>query len=73
MSYPQANPNEDYVLQTPGGITVVHTHNTPDMDGIIYEISKIADEDAGKYDCHVYASSISSETRGYLTVFNGKL
>ena len=43
------------------------------MDGIIYEISRITDEDAGEYDCHVYASSISSETRANLTVFNGKL
>lgn len=72
MSYPQANPNEDYILQHPDGLTVVHTHNTPDMDGIIYEINRITDEDAGEYDCHVYARSVSSETRAYLTVFNGK-
>ena len=72
MSYPPANP-EDYVLQHPDGLTVVHTHIAPCVDGIIYEIDKVADEDAGEYDCHVYVGSISSETRANLTVYYGTL
>ena len=71
MSYPPANPNEDYVLQRPDGLTVIHTHIAHGVDGVIYEINGVADEDAGEYDCHVYVSDISSETRANFTVSHG--
>lgn len=68
VSYPQANPHTDYVLQHPDGLTVIHTHITPGVNGIIYEINRVTDEDAGEYDCHVFVNTFSSETRAYLTV-----
>ena len=71
VSYPQADPETDYIIQHPSGLTLFHTHIAPGIDGVIHEIESVTDTDGGKYHCHVFANTISSEKEAHLTVFKG--
>ena len=74
VSYPQADPETDYIIQHPIGLSVVHTHIAPGLSGIIYEIGSAMDTDNGTYTCHVIVirmdRSVTNEREEYLTVTN---
>ena len=74
VSYPQANPHTDYVIQHPDGVTLTHTLIASGISGIIYEIDGAMDNDNGTYKCHVIIIRMdrimTSEIEGDLTVIN---
>ena len=74
MSYPQADPEKDYIIQDPTGLPVVHSHIAPGLSGIIYEIGSAMETDNGTYTCHVIIfrmdRSITNEKEGHLIVTN---
>lgn len=81
-SYPPADQKEFYSLQHPAGITVVPTHLTTGVDGVIHEIPSANSSDSGEYDCVVTVTalvgdkneSMASETvQKNLTVYYGKI
>ena len=81
-SYPPADQKEFYKFQHPAGITVVPTHLTTGVDGVIHEIPSANSSDGGEYDCSVTVEglvgdkneSMDSETvQKNLTVYYGKI
>ena len=74
VSYPKANPDTDYGIQHPAGVTKDHHHITHEMDGIIYEIDSAANYDNGTYQCHLrvicMGEEITGQKEGYLIVTN---
>ena len=81
-SYPPADKLGFYSLQHPNGTTVVPTHLTTGVDGVIHEILSANSSDGGEYDCVVTVTalvydrneSMASETvQRNLTVYYGKI
>ena len=81
-SYPPADQKKFYSLQHPVGITVVPTHLTTGVDGVIYEIPSANSSDSGEYDCVVIVTKlVDNETMSVtshpvynnLSVYYGKL
>lgn len=75
VSYPEANPDTDYIIQHPIGETLIHEHITSEMDGVIYAIESAVDSDSGTFQCHltVYCmedTPMMNETVKILTVTN---
>ena len=72
VSYPQADPHTDYIIQHPSGVTVTLT--TAGTSGVIYEIGGAMDNDNGIYKCHVIIIRMkrvmTGEIEGNLTVIN---
>ena len=72
VSYPQANPETDYIIQHPSGVTVTLT--TAGTSGVIYEIGGAVENDNGIYKCHVIIFRMdrvmTGEIEGNLTVIN---
>lgn len=75
VSYPPANPHTStYAVQHPIGET--HNHTYTIMDGVIYEINNVVNNDNGTYKCHVIVNCtnmtmMAGETERVLTVING--
>lgn len=64
VSYPQANPDTDYIIQHPFGITLTHTLTTPGEGGVIHEIGSAMDSDNGTYTCHVIIIRMDTSMTG---------
>ena len=74
VSYPQANPQTDYVIQHPDAVTLTHTLIASGTSGVFYEIDGAVDNDNGTYKCHVIIICMdrvmTGEIEGNLTVIN---
>ena len=72
VSYPQADPHTDYIIQHPSGVTVTLT--TAGTSGVIYEIGGAVKNDNGIYKCHVIIIRMNrvmtGEIEENLTVIN---
>lgn len=72
VSYPQVNPQSDYIIQHPSGVTLTFT--TAGANSVIYEIGGAVDNDNGTFKCHVIIIRMNrimtSQIEGDLTVIN---
>lgn len=81
-SYPPADQKNFYHLNHPANKTVVPTHLTSGVNGVIYEIRSANRSDSGEYDCFVRVSALvddknvsmdSDTVQKNLTVYYGKI